>query len=134
MKVIRPWLSVGKFLEPRDRELMVSRGIGAILALYWPVKHEGIDSLYLPVEDGVPLEAEVLTKGVEFILQHKAQGHGVLVACRFGISRSVTFAVAAIKEAEGLSLDEALSSVIERHQSANPGEVLWSSLRKYYQD
>ena len=94
MKVIRPWLSVGKFLEPRDRELMVSSGVQAILALYWPVEHEGIESLYLPVEDGVPLKGEVLRRGVEFILQHKAQGHGVLVACRAGISRSLFSATA----------------------------------------
>jgi len=94
MKVIRPWLRVGKFLEPRDRELMISSGVQAILALYWPVEDEGIESLYLPVEDGVPLKGEVLRRGVEFILQHKAQGHGVLEACRAGISRSLFSATA----------------------------------------
>jgi len=134
MKIIRPWLSVGKFLEPRDRELMVSSGVEAILTLYWPVEHEGIESLHLPVEDGVPLKGEVLRRGVDFILRHKAQGHGVVVACRAGISRSVTFVVAAIKEAEGLSLDEALSNVVERHRFAEPGEVLWESLVEYYDE
>ena len=134
MNLIRPWLSVGNFDDARDRTLLVASGVGAILALLEPVDHEGIEMLYLPVQDGARLNGAVLRRGVEFILRHKAQGRGVMAACAFGTSRSVTFAVAALKEAEELSLDEALSSVVERHPLAKPNEVLWASLREYYEE
>ena len=132
VNVIRPWLIVGNFDDARDRTLLVAIGVGALLALIEPIDHDGIEMLYLPVEDDVPLRSTVLRRGVEFILRNKAEGRGVMAACAAGTSRSVTFAVAALKEAEGLSLDEALSSVVERHSFAKPGERLWRSLREYY--
>ncbi len=124
MNVIRPWLSVGNFDDARDRTLLVAIGVGALLALLEPVDHEGIETLYLPVEDDVPLRGSVLRRGVEFILRHKAEGRAVMAACAAGTSRSVTFSVAALKEA--------LGSVVERHPFAKPNEVLWESLRDYY--
>ena len=131
MNVIRPWLSVGNFDDARDRTLLVASGVGALLALLEPVDHKGIETLYLPVEDD--LRSTTLRRGVEFILQHKAEGRSVIVTCAVGTSRSVTFAVAALKEAEGLSLDAALSSVVERHPLAGPNERLWASLQEYYE-
>lgn len=59
-------------------------------------------------------------------------GHSVLVACGAGISRSTTFAIAALKEAEGVSLLEAARIVRPAHFDGMPHPALWELLCHYY--
>lgn len=132
---IRPWLTIGKYREAIDSELLHSEDITAVLHLVANVHHEDIPCLYLPVEDGVPLEPDLLQQGVSFILTQKAAGHKVLIACGAGISRAPTFAIAALKEAEDLHLFQALRLVRQVKPEAFPHIHLWKSLcRYYYQD
>ena len=98
MNQIRPWLYIGKYRETRDYRLLTAHGITAMLLLAELVEHPGITSLYLAVEDGEPLPHEMLTKGVDFVKAQKAAGQTILVACGAGISRSASFAAAALKE------------------------------------
>lgn len=98
------------------------------------IEQPGITTLFLPVDDGVPLAVELLRKGVDFVIAEKEQGGRVLIACGAGISRSTAFAIAALKEIEGLDLLAALRAVKEKHPEAMPHMAIWESLCAYYQE
>lgn len=132
MNQIRPWLYIGKYRETTNGALLHSYSIGAMLQLAEGVKQEGIASLYVPVEDGEPLPVPALEQGIAFVRAQKAQDRNVLVACGAGISRSVTFAIAALHEEEGLSLPAAYRSIRASHKEARPHFALWNSLCQYY--
>jgi hypothetical protein len=132
MYPIRPWLYIGKFSETQDDDLLRRREIGAMLQLADNVTQPGIPSLYIPVEDGEPLPADLLRMGVEFVRLEKALGRKVLIACGAGISRSATFAIASLKEEERLPLLEAYRQVRVMHPDALPHPALWKSLCEYY--
>jgi predicted protein tyrosine phosphatase len=134
MDAIRPWLYVGKYRETKNTHLLTANNIDTVLQLAEPVEYSHINSLYLPVEDGVPLPDHLLQQGVAFVLNAKRQGQRVLIACGAGISRSVVFAVAVLKEAENLGLLEALRIVHAHHPEALPHPALWESLCTYYQE
>ena len=105
-----------------------------MLQLAEAVEHPNIASLYLPIEDGVPLSSHLLRQGVDFVLSKRHRGRTVLIACGAGISRSVTFAVAVLKEVEDLSLLEAVQSVSKHHPESLPHPALWESLCAYYHE
>lgn len=132
MYTIRPWLYIGKFRETQDEKLLHEIGIGALLQLADSVNLPNIPSLYIPIEDGQPLPFDRLKSGVEFVRLEKAQGRHVLIACGAGISRSVSVAVAVLKEEENLSLFEAFRQVLAKHPQAMPHLALWQSLCDYY--
>jgi protein-tyrosine phosphatase len=132
MHIIRPWLLIGKYRETIDHDLLARSGVGALLHLAARVEPPGITTLYLPIEDGEPLDAATLRRGVDFVLAQRAAGKTALVACGAGISRSTTFAIAALKEVEGLSLLEAARAVRRIHPGGLPHMALWSSLCAYY--
>lgn len=129
---IRPWLLVGKYRETLDHDLLGSHEVSAMLQLAAPVEHDGIASLYLSVEDGIPLPIALLEEGVKFIRKHKAEGHIVMVACGAGVSRSVTFAMAALMEEENLPLPDSYREVYLHHREAMPNPELYRSLAAYH--
>jgi protein-tyrosine phosphatase len=134
MNAIRPWLYIGKYRETLDIELLSRKKIGAMLQLAQAVQQPGITSLYLPVDDGVPLPEYLLRQGVDFVLSEKRRDQRVLIACGAGISRSAAFAVAALKEAEGLGLLEAAKTVRKHHPPTMLHPALWESLCSYYEE
>jgi hypothetical protein len=134
MDAIRPWLYVGKYRETLNAHLLRARGIDTMLQLADPVEHPDIKSLYLPVEDGVPIPTSLLRQGVDFALSEKDRGRTVLKACGAGIRRSVAFAVAVLKEAENLSLLEAVRSIRKHRTESMPHPALWQSLCDYYHE
>lgn len=132
MILIRPWLLVGRYTDTLDPEYLRLHGIDAILELHDLVEHPGIDVLYLPIEEGDPLPAETIERGLTFVDQHRQEGKTVLIACSAGISRSVVLAVAALKRAEGLSLFDAFRAVHAVHSRAMPDIVHWDALCAYF--
>lgn len=128
MQQIRPWLAIGSFRDRQDAARMRAAGVGAMLELAGQVAVDGVESLYLPVEDGEPLARPSLARGVAYVLAQRAAGRLVLVACGAGISRSTTFAIAALREAEGLTLLQAAQQVRRRHPGGMPHPALWASL------
>lgn len=134
MNTVRPWLMIGKYRESMDRNLLAQCEIGAMLHLAEDVSHPDMTCLYLPVEDGVPIPVDLLAQGVAFILAQRDQEKKVFVACGAGMSRSVSFAVAALKEAEKLDLLTALRIVKQHHPEALPNPKLWQSLCSYYNE
>jgi protein-tyrosine phosphatase len=134
MHVVRPWLAIGNYRETQNLELLHANGIGALLLLESAVEHPGLRSLFLEVQDGYALPPEALRRGLDFIHVERQEGRPVLVACAAGISRSTTFALAAIKEAEQIDLLEAYRSIHARHPRALPHQQLWESLCAYYRE
>ncbi|MCQ3929889.1 MAG: hypothetical protein DPW16_05485 [Chloroflexi bacterium] len=134
MNQIRSWLYIGKYRDTCDLAYLQSRNISAMLQLAELVEQPNITALYLPVEDGEPIPTNLLTQGIEFIRSQKELGKIVLVACGAGISRSSSFAIAALKEIENLSLMDALREVATRHFDTQPHKALWDSLCGYYNE
>jgi protein-tyrosine phosphatase len=134
MYKIRPWLFIGNYRETNNRILLSSYDIGAMLQLADHVPQPGVASLYVAVEDGQALPPDKLRQGVDFVRARKAEGKKVLVACGAGISRSVTFTIAVLREEEGLGLVEAYGQIIQIHPGAMPHSQLWESMRAYYND
>jgi protein-tyrosine phosphatase len=131
---IRPWLFVGKHVEAINLSLLQANQIMAMLLLHQNIKTIGIPTLFVPIQDGVPLRPEKLDQGLAFIREQKTAGRHVLVACSAGISRSVTFATAALKIDEGLSLYDAFFAVRAQHPNALPDQVLWQGLCEYFDE
>jgi len=132
MHKIRDWLFIGKYRETISRPLLDSYGIEAMLHLAEDVQHDGIETLYLPIDDGVPVKQAILKQGIDFICERKAQGKTVLSACGAGISRSTTFAMGALMQEEKLDLWEAYESILEHHMEAFPAPDLVVSLGTYF--
>lgn len=131
---IRPWLSVGKHVEATSTHLLEKNRILALLLLHQPIRTIGIETLFIPVQDGVPLRDEQLQRGIDFVLAQKAKGHHVLIACSAGVSRSPSFAIATLRVAEDLSLRDAFRAVRQRHPAAMPDQVLWSGLAAHFHE
>jgi hypothetical protein len=131
---IRPWLYIGKVRETGDRSIMDAYRIGAILQLAYPATHSGIESLYIEVDDGVPMPPLALQQGVRFAREQKAAGRNLVVGCGAGISRSVTFTMALLHEEEGIPLVEAYEQIVHIHPDAMPHIELIKSLGDYYKD
>ena len=134
MDPIRPWLYIGKYRETLNQRLLNVNGIQAMLLFAELVQYPGITSLYLPVQDFAPIPPYQLRQGVDFVRAEKAGAHRVLIACGAGINRSSAFAVAVLKEEEGLGLLEAFRVVKQRHAEAMPHPPVWESLCSYYHE
>jgi protein-tyrosine phosphatase len=134
MDEIRPWLYIGRYRDTLDKDYLDSNFIKAMLQLADPVKQQGINSLFLPVEDMRPTSPALIKQGVDFILEEKGKGHKILVACGAGINRSTVFCMAALKEVEGLSLLEAYKEIKRNHYDSLPNEPVWESFCEYYNE
>lgn len=134
MVTIRPWLIIGKYRDTIDNDLLARAHVGALLHLVARIEPPGITTLYLPIKDGEPLDAATLRRGVDFVLAQRDSGKTVLVACGAGISRSTSFAIAALKEAEGLPLLATARKIRRLHPAGLPHMALWSSLCLHYQE
>ncbi|KAA5549289.1 dual specificity protein phosphatase family protein [Adhaeribacter rhizoryzae] len=134
MIAIRPWLFLGKYRDTFELPPLQAQQIGAMLQFAGRVEYPEIQTLYIPIEDGVPVQREILEKGVQFILSQQQEGKKVMVSCGAGISRSVTFIIAALKETEDIPLLEAYQVVLNAHVGALPHPALWQSLCNYYQE
>jgi hypothetical protein len=130
--IVRPWLVIGKLAETLHTEILTLNQISAMLQLAEAVPQPGIASLYVPVRDGEILTPEKLRRGVDFVREQKALGNVVLVACGLGVSRAATFATAALKEEEGLTLRDAFAAVASARREARPHPELWRSLCDIY--
>jgi len=127
-------LYVGRYRDTVNLTLLQAYNIDAMLQLAERIEQPGIEVLYLDVEDGEPLPAEKLRQGVAFVRDQLAAGRRVLIACGAGISRSVTFATAVLREEGGISLLDAFHDIHSIHPDALPHYKLWHSLCEYYHE
>jgi hypothetical protein len=130
-------IAIGNRAEATDAALVEWHGIESALLLYeseapresFPCKGE---VLQLVVQDGRSVSAGLLRQGASFLRAERAAGRNVLVACAAGISRSSSFVVAYLVS-EGLDLEEALSTVMERRRVALPHPALLQSISDCYE-
>ena len=134
MDEIRPWLYIGKYRDTLDKNHLDFISIMAMLQLADLVEQQGINSLFLPVEDMGPTSHVLIKQGVDFILEEKEKGHKILVACGAGINRSTAFCTAALKETVGFSLLDAFKEIKRRHPESMPHEPVWESFCRYYNE
>lgn len=134
MHQIRPWLYIGTRKDSMNPGILHAHGITAMLQLAKDIECSGIRSKFLRIEDAEPLPPWHVKEGVEYVLEEERRRSTVLIACIAGISRSVTFTVAVLKELEGLSLSDALEDIRQHHPEAKPHSVTWESLCDYYQE
>lgn len=134
MNAIRNWLYIGKYRDTLDVASLAKHNIGAVLQLAEAIEYPDIESLYLPVEDGVLLESPYLRQGIDFVIGQKRLGRNVLVACGAGMSRSAAFVVAVVNEDEGLGLLEALRVVKNRYPDTMIHPAIWESLCAFFQE
>jgi len=132
MTQLRDWLYIGNYRDSREKEYLETLGVDALLQLADNIQHEGMDCLYLRVEDGEPLPHDLLEQGIKFIREQKAAGKTIMVACGAGISRSATFCMAALMAEENLDIFEAYHEVHRLHVDAMPHYKLGISLAKYH--
>lgn len=132
MDMIRPWLYIGSYRDTLNGVQLAQRQIGAMLQFAERTSDPQIAYLFLPIEDGEPVAHEVFAQGVGFVRKTHGRGLNVLIACGAGISRSATFATAALHEIEGIDLLTAWQSVHRARPIALPHPLLWESLCGYY--
>jgi hypothetical protein len=63
MDAIRPWLYIGKYRDTLNHALLLSYNIQALLQFAEQTIYPDITHLYLPVEDGLPLDPALLAQG-----------------------------------------------------------------------
>lgn len=132
MNVIRPWLYISNYRTSIDRTFIQQYQIKALLHLVENVSHPNVETLYMPIEDGVPTAPAEIERGVNFIVEHHQHNHPILVACGAGMSRSAAFTAAGLHLIEGIFLWEALKIVKKAHDPAFPAFKLWRSFCEYY--
>ena len=129
---IRDWLYTGNLQDSHDRTLLREHNIGALLQLVGLFGVPGVVSRLLYVEDGEPLPPGSLQKGIAFVREQKAAGRRVLVACAAGVSRSTTFAMAALMAEEQLDLFDAYRAIRRQNPEALPHPELLGSLAQHF--
>lgn len=132
MYQIRDWLFISGSNEAADKAVLKQHKIGALLTLHLKLAPSGVDTLFLPVQEGIPLPSPIVRQGVAFVQAQHAKKRQVLVACGAGVSRSVTFATAALHVIEEIPLHEAFLSIHARHEQALPDHTHWDSLMSLY--
>jgi hypothetical protein len=134
MYTIANWLSLGTHNEALRPALMESQQIGAVLQLANPTDQLQAPAHYLRVHDATFVLPATIEEGMAFINEQRAWGHRVLIADDNARSCAPMFAIAALKEAHGVSLIEAYRLVLTAHPHAQPHPLLWDSLCTYYPD
>lgn len=135
MHEIRDWLYIGDYRDTTNTGILRMYGVGAVLQLAAVVQHPpDIEVMVMPISDGPGLTQGQLERGVKFLREQKAAGKTVVSACGAGISRSTTFALAALVEEENLSLLDAFREIHVRHPDALPNPALWRVLLERYDE
>lgn len=135
MDWITDGIAIGGWYDGRNAPLLRREGILAVLQLHGQEGGEEFPDveavLLIQQEDGKPLPADALRRGVEFIREQRALGRPVLVQCGIGMSRSVTFVLAYL-HTEGMDLRDALRLITQKRRQALPHVILLKSLIECY--
>ena len=132
MHRIRDWLYVSSYAPATLPDVIKENKIQGMLQLYRPIKTKGVDTKFIGLQDGIPIREEQLREGIDFIHQQRKKNHRMLSTCGAGVSRSVSFAVVALKEVEGMSLAQAYKNIHKLHPKAMPDHIHWKSIADYY--
>lgn len=132
MYKIRDWLYVSDYPSACSKRIRDEAGIQGMLQLFQAIDAEDVDCKYLPIGDGLQLQTSQIEHAIAFIKEQHTKNHCLLSTCGAGLSRSVMFAVIALKEIEGLSMDDAYRAIFKHHPNAMPDHVHWKTIAEYY--
>lgn len=135
LSLIRPGLFLGGESAARRPAVLRDLGVTHVLtcahSLHYlqPVLQKaGLNHIEIPVEDS---DAQDLTEYFEaadaFISGARSSG-AILVHCQYGVSRSASFVVQHLMATEGLTFEQALSSIQNTRPKANPGQGFQNQL------
>lgn len=134
MYKIRDWLYISGFPAASSPSMIKKEGIQGMLQLFEAIEMDGVETKHIGLLDGVPIKPQQLQDGIAFIHAQREKNHRLLVTCGAGISRSVTLSIVALKEIEGLSMQEAYSVIHKVHPKAMPDHLHWESVANYYDE
>jgi len=130
-----------KFMQEKSITLVVNTAAG--LECHFPkfakigqlYEQNGVKRLHLNYHDVVDQEIEwsELLFVLEAIQETIESGHGVLVHCAQGRSRSSTVVLAYLMWKNGMHYDEALEFVQSRRSMSQPNQGFESRLRSLYE-
>eukprot|EP00049_Salpingoeca_infusionum_P000380 m.39531 g.39531 ORF g.39531 m.39531 type:complete len:669 (-) comp10318_c0_seq1:603-2609(-) len=118
--------------ELRDNNVHAIVNVTDDIACAFEQKSGFIEYLRIPVEDEP--SSDLLShwsRTHSFICKHHSQGHGVLVHCKMGVSRSASTVMAFLMKQHHWSLKDAYSFVKERRAVVKPNSGFYEQLVVY---
>lgn len=134
MYKIRDWLYISDYATAMSKTALTDAGIQGMLQLFQAIELDDIDTKFVPIGDGLPLLPLQIEKAIAFIHEQHNKKHRLLSTCGAGLSRSVTFAIIALKEIEGLSLADGYRAIYKHHPKAMPDYIHWKAIAIYYSE
>ncbi len=118
----------------RDPAQLATHAIGTIVNLASRLSPAGVTVVAVHFKDRVDHEPEALgvlvRRAVAAIAAARSANQNVLVQCSAGVSRSPAIVVAYLVLARGMTLDDAVALVRQRHTRARPNAGVLAWLRR----
>lgn len=92
----------------------------------------GIVVKHIQAVDFLPLKAEEIQEGVEYLAQKIQEGHLVYVHCKAGRGRSATIVICYLMQYEGLTFEEAYRFVKEQRPHINLNDQQRQAILDYF--
>lgn len=131
MEMIRPWLMIGRYTDSADITFLRQYNIKSMLQLQVSINQPGVETLHLPIKDGVPISTAIFDKALTFIRTQYEQGNNLLISCEMGMSRAPIIAMLALMDIEGCSIIDAYYAIYDVNPFALPHPQLVKSLIEY---
>jgi protein tyrosine phosphatase (PTP) superfamily phosphohydrolase (DUF442 family) len=132
---ITPDLAIGS--DIRDLAFLKAQGIGAMIGLQAErsddeskLRSAGFEYLYLPIKDGRAPELPQIQTMVNWINRQGQTNRKVYMHCAAGVGRAPTMAMAYLVST-GLTSDQALAEIKEKHKDTDPGPRQVEAVREY---
>jgi hypothetical protein len=137
---VTPQLAVGGAFRTRQIKRLKHRGVTAVVDCRLEAKDDpdalavaGIDFLHVPTPDRHGFTHEQLHEGVEWVLEHLANGGRAFLHCEHGVGRGPLMACAVLI-GQGHSAPESLRIVRNRRWQALPNDRQLAVLLAFEQD
>jgi protein-tyrosine phosphatase len=126
---------IGSLWAFSEHDALRSAGITSVVKLTRATVsgEDGFTILDIAFPDGWHIPDGYLRRGLDFVHDNEAAGHGVLIMCAAGISRSATFTLAYLVE-RGYDLHDAFKHLRECRPIVSPHPALWMSLLQFFDE
>ncbi len=125
--LIAPNVIVGAYPFSRDVEAMYAAGVRAVVNTCEEYKGPhveylrlGIEQLWIPTTDFTHPRLADVQQAVEFVQKHSQAGETVYIHCKAGRARSATVAICWLMKYQGMSAEQAQTTLLESRPHINP--------------
>lgn len=135
MIFVRNWLAIGSIHTAAQTEQLTHHHIGAVLMLAEPVQQPVVPALCLPIDAARHIPPHTMHQAMEFVYEQRNLGRRILIACEDGEGAAPAFAIAAINEQNGgtLNMIDVYKSLLRKRPSIHLRPALWESLQVYFE-